>query len=331
MTARTSPQASPHPAAPATVGPGPSDSDRTARIAFALLLTGALSIALSPIFVRSVLSEIGPTAAAFWRPALAIPVLWVWMALEPRNPGAGKRVARRPSSARDYGTLLLAGAFFAGDLIFWHLSIKYTSVANSTLLANVAPIYVALLSFLLFKERFSRVFVAGLALAVSGAVVLMGDSLSVGAGHLLGDSFGLITGLFYAAYILTVGRLRAHFSTATIMTWSAIATSLMVLPVALLSGETLIPQTLFGWSMVLGLAIITHAGGQSLIAYALAHLPASFSSVSLLVQPVAAAVLAWIIFGEALGPAQILGGAIVLGGISLARRGSSAKPTPPPT
>ena len=83
--------------------------------------------------------------------------------------------------------------------------------------------------------------------------------------------------------------------------------------------------------MLIGLGLVSHAGGQSLIAYALAHLPAAFSSLSLLVQPVAAAVLAWIILGESIGVWQVLGGAIVLSGILLARRNAATVAPKPAT
>ncbi|HET8726491.1 MAG TPA: DMT family transporter, partial [Alphaproteobacteria bacterium] len=232
----------------ATSGIGALAVDRSARNALIALFAGALAIALSPIFVRAVLGEVGPTAAAFWRTALAVPLLWLWLAFEPRD---NRPKVRGRAGWRDYATLLLAGLFFAGDLVFWHLSINYTTIANSTLLANFAPIYVAIVSFLLFGERFSGIFVTGLALAVAGAAVLMGDSVAIGAEHLLGDALGLVTGMFYAGYILTVGRLRTRFTTARIMTWSAIATSVFVLPLALLSGEPMLPGTLFGWSMLL--------------------------------------------------------------------------------
>jgi drug/metabolite transporter (DMT)-like permease len=71
------------------------------------------------------------------------------------------------------------------------------------------------------------------------------------------------------------------------------------------------------------LALISHAAGQGLIAYALAHLPAAFSSVSLLFQPVMAALFAWAVLAEPLAPLQIAGGMVVLLGIYLARRGSA--------
>ncbi|WP_448206824.1 DMT family transporter [Azospirillum sp. sgz302134] len=294
--------------------------DRTQRIALIALLTGALGIAFAPIFVR--LSELGPVATAFWRLGFSVPALWVWMALESKVEPKGGRRARTPSSASDYARLTAAGLFFAGDLAVWHWSIKYTSVANSTLLANFAPIFVTLVSWLVFKERFTRTFVLGLALALAGAVVLMGRSLQLSPEHLFGDALGLLTAVFYGGYILSVGRLRAEFSTATIMTWSGVITGAALLPIALLSGESLIAATATGWAVLIGLALISHAGGQSLIAYALAHLPAAFSSVSLLFQPAAAAILAWILLGEPLGFLQAVGALIVLAGILLARRGS---------
>jgi drug/metabolite transporter (DMT)-like permease len=294
----------------------PAGADRTARLALTGLLAGALGIAFAPIFVR--LSELGPTATAFWRLGFALPVLYLWLVLERR----GSNPPRRPSSRSDYLRLIGAGLFFAGDLAVWHWSVKFTSVTNSTLLANFAPIFVTLASWLLFGQRFSRTFLSGLAAAILGAIVLMGSSFTLSLEHLAGDGLGIVTAMFYAGYILAVGRLRAEFSTATIMTWSGVVTALALLPIALLSGESLIAPSAYGWAVLLGLALFSHAGGQSLIAYALAHLPPAFSSVSLLLQPAAAAVLAWMLLGEPLGPTQAAGAIIVLGGIFLARRGS---------
>jgi drug/metabolite transporter (DMT)-like permease len=99
-------------------------------------------------------------------------------------------------------------------------------------------------------------------------------------------------------------------------------TALALLPAAIASGDVLLPQTASGWSILLGLALISHAAGQGLIAYALAHLPASFSAVSLLLQPVLAALFAWTLLGEALGVMQLAGGVVVLTGIALAQRAS---------
>jgi len=99
--------------------------------------------------------------------------------------------------------------------------------------------------------------------------------------------------------------------------------AVFLFPVALASGEQMLPSSVLGWGYLLGLALVSHAVGQGLIAYALAHLPAAFSSVSLLFQPVMAALFAWVLLGEALVALQIAGGVVVLIGIYLARRGSN--------
>ncbi|MEQ8966875.1 MAG: DMT family transporter [Azospirillaceae bacterium] len=292
--------------------------DRAGRLALGALLAGAVAIGFSPIFVR--LSEIEPTATAFWRVALALPLLAVWM----RAAGPPARAPRRPSSVRDFARLAICGLFFAGDLICWHWAIRYTSVANATLFANFAPIFVTLGAWALFGERFTRLFLAGLACGVAGAALLVGDSLSIGMTTAAGDLLGIATAVFYGAYILAVGRLRAEFSVATVMTWSGLATAAAILPVALLLGEPMLAGTATGWAILIGLAWISHAGGQSLIAFALAHLPAAFSSVSLLLQPMIAAALAWVLLAEPLGPVQAAGGSVILAGIVLARIGSRA-------
>jgi drug/metabolite transporter (DMT)-like permease len=292
----------------------PIPKTNLARIALGALITGAMTIGVAPILVR--LSEVGPSATAFWRLALATPMFWLWMSLE------GPRPTPRQPSRTDYILLTVAGLFYAGDISVWHWSITFTSVANATLLTNFAPIFVTLGAWLLWRQRFRRIFFVGLVLALLGAAMLVGASFRGGGQNFLGDVLGLVSAIFYGGYILTIKQLRSRFSTPTIMTWGGIVSSIAVLIIAVLSGEQLLAFTLLGWAMLFGLALISQVGGQGLIAYALAHLPAPFSSVTLLLQPVVAAFLAWLILDEVLGPWQALGGVIVLVGIWLARRGS---------
>jgi len=295
----------------------PADSPpRTNRRALAALLAGAAAIAFSGIFVR--LSELAPSATAFWRVGFALPVLLIWMVLE----GRGTNAPRQPSSVSDYLRLSLAGLCFAGDLATWHWSLTLTSVADATLLANLAPVFVTLAGWLWLGQSFSRVFLTGLALAMTGVLVLMGDSARIDAEHLTGDLVGMVTAMFYAGYLLAVGRLREEFSTATIMAWTAAITAVALVPIAALSGETLIATSPYGWGILLALALFSHCGGQSLITYALAHLPAAFGAIGLLFQPAVAIFLAWGMLGEAPQPWQAVGALIILCGIALARHGS---------
>jgi drug/metabolite transporter (DMT)-like permease len=191
------------------------------------LLLGATCIGLSPIFVR--LSEAGPTATAFWRVALAVPLLWVFWFLK-------KEQKSRRYSGR-WPLLLAAGAAFAGDLGFWHTSIQLTSVANSTLLANLASIFVTLAAWIFLRQRPSGQFLAGLAAALAGVALLVKTSVEFSSTGLAGDALGVLTAMFYAGYFFAVKGLRDRGETTLhLMAVTSTVTALILLPVALASG-----------------------------------------------------------------------------------------------
>ncbi|MFH1602804.1 MAG: DMT family transporter [Pseudomonadota bacterium] len=275
------------------------------------MLLGAAAIAFAPIFVR--LSDTAPSASAFWRVALAIAPLWLWVWMSPRA---------EPTRALPWTPLIIAGLCFAGDLGAWHVSIVYTTVANSTLEANFAPIFVTLGAWLLFRQRVSRLFLVALAVTLGGAVLLIGPNFALGGRALLGDALGVLTAVFYAGYMLAIKSASARTTTASLMAVSTTIAAIALLPYGLASADVFLPQSTAGWLVLLGLALIPHVAGQSLIAYGFAHLPASFSSVSLLLQPVLATIYAWALLGETVGPGQMLGGLVVLAGIYLAKRES---------
>ena len=284
-------------------------------MALVALLLGAVFIGLSPIFVR--ISETGPTATAFWRVALAVPVLWALYA------AWGRSSSSAAGAALPWRLFIYAAIAFAGDLGFWHISLKFTSVANSTLLANLSALFVTLAAWLFFHEKPSRLFVAGLLTALAGVGMLVSTSMAFSPTALLGDALGVVTAMFYAWYLFAAKDLRGRgVGTLRFMAVTTTLTAVLLLPIALATGERMLPATPSGWLPLAGVAVISHAGGQSLIAYALAHLPASFSSVSLLLQPVMAGVFAWVLLGEPLVAMQIAGGCVVLAGIYLSRRGT---------
>lgn len=289
---------------------------RTAALAVTALLIGAACIGTSALWVK--VSEAGPVSTAFWRVFLALPLLWAWAFAERGRPS-------RADPAIERRLMLWAGLFFAGDLAVWHWSIVLTSVANATLLANLAPIFVTLAAWLLFHRTPSGRFLIGLATALAGMAVLIEGDFRLGGSQVLGDALGVVTAMFYAAYQLVVTRLRASASTASIMAWSSVITAAALLPLALASGERFLPLTDGGWGKLIGLALVSQVVGQSLIAYAMAHLPATFSSVGLLFQPVMAALFAWILLGETLGWIEIAGAMTVLVGIRIVHQAETAR------
>ena len=278
------------------------------------LLLGAVCIGLSGIFVK--LSEVGPQANAFFRIAGAAPFFWAYLTLVP----AARTIA--PLDARQWRLLVIASLVVVGDYACWHVSLTLTSVANSTLLANLVPIFVALHAALFLSRPPTKLFLVAMAITLAGAALLMGGSLSLSPDRALGDALGVVTAMFYAAYVVLVAELRARVSTATLMAWTGTIAGPFFLALAFAFGEQILPRTLEGWATVLALIVVCQVAGSGLIAYALAHLPATFSSLTLLLQPVFSALAAWVILGERLGPGELLGGALVLAGIYLARRAS---------
>mgnify|MGYP001173232899 CR=1 FL=1 len=296
-----------------------SEAQRKASlIALCALVLGAWFAGASTLFVR--LSELGPIATAFQRVFLSVPALFVLVAWRPdsRPDGSGQ-----PADAREFAILALAGAFFAGDLIFWHLAIMNTTVANATLLATMSPIYVTVGMFALFGERPSGRFLAGMALAIFGAALLISGTVAFSPERVFGDVCGIVTGFFFAGYMITVGRLRNRLTTAAVMFWSTVVTAFILLPVAWLWEGKLAAATLYGWAVLVALALVSHVGGQGLIAYALAHLPTAFSSLTMVLEVFAAAFLGWVFLSEPLGLWQWAGAAVIIAGLVVARRGEA--------
>lgn len=286
--------------------------------AFMSLLVGGLALGTSPILMRY--ADVTPTSSAFWRLALAIPLLILWQAYDIRK-NAGR--ATPGLNYKDMKPFIIVGFFFALDLTLWHWSVRLTSVANATLLANMAAVFTALGGFLFFGARFSRTFIGGMVLALMGAMALMGHSFEVNPDNLYGDFLGLVTALAYAAYMIASAEARKKFSTVSIVLGTAVFGCIFLLPIALYETGNFIPATLAGWAPLIGLAWFAHVIGQSLIVYALAHLPAAFGSVSLLIQPIVAAVLAWILFFEVLGIYHFIGATLIISGIMVCKKGVS--------
>jgi drug/metabolite transporter (DMT)-like permease len=279
---------------------------------FAALCLGAVSMGASPIFVRFAAADLGPFAIAFWRAALALPVLYAWMRLEE----AAAPTAPRRSFAR---ASVLAGAAFAGDLFFWHLSILNTTVANATFFATTAPLFVILMVWLVLRQHVARATFTGLVLCLLGGAALIGQSLQVDPARILGDVYGVATAVFFGLTILAVGRAREGSGAARVTCELTVVTSALLLCVSLLLEDTLLPRTPGAVAALVALAWISHAGGQGLLAVALGRLPPVFSSLVIFLEAIAAAGFGWLILGERLGLLQVLGGSLILIGIYVAR------------
>jgi len=288
--------------------------------ALAALAGGILGLAFSPLLVR--MSEIGPSATAVQRVLLAMPILTAWMLVEQRGLGALTTLRRG-----DWLTLILAGLFWTGDLVAWHWALKLTSIANASLLTMTGPVFVTVGAWLLFREHIGRGFLLGLIISLAGAAPLVAASVELSRDHLWGDVIAMSAAGFFAAYLLAIKQLRGGLPTGTIMCLTCLFSLPGLFAAAWLSGESLAAPTLRGWLVVLALALSAQAFGQAFIALAMARLPASFTSVALLVQPFLAILLGWIVLGEAATALQFVGGFVVLAGILVSRRYGARRPT----
>lgn len=275
---------------------------------------GAVAMGASPIFVR--VADVGPFASAFWRMALSLPMLWSWLAWE--RSRAGKSLAP-PDLRRSAPAIAMLGFLFAGDLTFWHLAIMNTTIANATLLATTTPIIVTIGAWAILKEHISGRVLAGVLLGVAGAALLVGANARFAPDRVFGDLCGVITACFFGSYFLTVAHARRRMSPAQVMFYPALVSTFLLLCVALVMEDRLLPQSLYGLAILVALAFISQLGGQGLMAYALGHLPAIFSSLVLFLEAIAAALLAWILLAEHIVIWQVGGGILILAGIYAAR------------
>ena len=278
---------------------------------FFILVLGAVSIAFSPIFVR--FSDVDPIITAFYRIFLSLPFFLFFSStklIEKINFNVFKN---------HFVLIFISGLFFALDLICWHWSIKLTTVSKATFLSNLAPIVVIMYALFFLKEKFSKFFVIAVLLSLSGMFLLLGESFQFNKTQFLGDLLGVLTALWYGSYIVTISQLRKKFNSTTIMFLSGSVSSALVLIAALLFEQNLIPQSVFTITVLFLLGFICQFIGQTFITYSLAYLPASLSSLSLLIQPVTATILAYLFFEEKLTLIQFMGSILILIGIYIAR------------
>ncbi|CAN5303510.1 DMT family transporter [soil metagenome] len=295
-------------------------SPRNPSLAFLALLGAGVAVGFSPIFAK--LSDLAPVASGFYRLALAVPVVWAICRLSGERAAAPRDIARG-----DLIRLILAGVAFAADIACWHLSLSFTRVGEATLLASMAPVIVTSVAVMVLGERIRPLFLVGLAIALAGVATLALQPVTGGAmppNRRVGDVLAVSAASFYTVYVILIMNVRKRSTTATIMIYTTAAGAIAMLPFALATAPNMIPGSLYFWIILIALAAVSHAGGQGLLAYSLAHLPVSLSSMIGLMQAAIAAVGAWIIFNEPLTLTMILSAVAILGGIFICRQGSMA-------
>ena len=274
-----------------------------------LLLIGASMLGGSGIFVK--LSDSSPSLIAFYRSLFALPFLYAWMKFEERN-NSSKIIWDK----KTFFFLVLGGLCFALDMSIWNRSLTFTSVANATLMANIAPVFVVIFGVLFLGYKIEISFIVTLLLALMGVflVILPGGQIMV-----FGDSLGILAAVFYEGYILSIKDLTNILQPARTLFLVTIITTLCLLPISLIEADSLILSK-SEFFILISYAIFSQTLAQGLITSGISKVSAHLSSLVLLMQPVAAAFYGWFFLQELLSPLQMAGGLIVLAAIYLASR-----------
>ena len=281
------------------------------------LIFGAACLGASTTFVR--ISEVGPISSAFWRSFLALPLILILIRLL-------KIQFQYKIKNTSYFYLALPGIFLGIDHAAWHHGIMLTTIANSTLFASMAPVFVVIYSYLLFSLTIKRNFLFGLIASIFGAILLMYSSLELSLKNIYGDFWSLLAGAFYAAYLMSTGILRdKNLNIYIIFLFGTLFSAFTLLIIVIFSNETFFPHSINGWLIILCLAFISQFVGIGLITWALGKVKTGLASLTLMSEPITASFLAWLLLGEYLTAIQLAGGIIILFGIIYAQSSTELK------
>jgi drug/metabolite transporter (DMT)-like permease len=276
-------------------------------LSYLALTAGILCIGWSAVFVRW--TDIPGPASAFYRmliPAVLLAPTWFF----------GQNSAR--IDRRAVWIISLGGIFFALDLAFYNTAILRTTAANATLFGNYSPVVVGLLTWLAFGRKPSAKFWLGLLLALFGTAAIVWTDLTAHAGFRTGDLMALAAAVFFAVYLMVTERVRSSVSTLAFLRLAMVSSTIFLLVTNLAMGISLRVPVGRSWLALLALGLITQLGGYMALTYAMGHLPATVTSVTLLLQIPLTALLAAVLLGEKLNAYEIFGGLLVLAGVALA-------------
>lgn len=279
---------------------------------FILLAFGAMLIGFAPIFVKW--SMLSSSAIAFYRMFFAIPFLFIF------NYTVNKRFSFKVNNKSTILYTAFASLAFTTDLTLWHFSMTITSVSNATIIVNSAPIFVAILSFIIFKEKLSKGFLLSFLITYIGIIGLIYFSNNYNNGKFLGDLLCLVAAFFYGVYLLIIAKLGKEKSLNIIFYTTFFCCIFSIIPM-IIEGGNIFPASSFEWINLILLAFLCQFGGQYFITHAIGKISASSGSIGLLMQPITATILAVLIFTdqEKLNAIQVIFVLVAMFGIYLAR------------
>lgn len=272
------------------------------------IIIGVVSVALSAIFVKMTSADSGVTA--FYRMLFSVLIMSPLFLMKYTHEI--KKLTRR-----DWVFTAIAGVFLAFHFILWFESLNYTSVASSTVLVTMQPLFAFAGTYFFFKERLSLKTLVSGGIAILGSVLIGYGDFKISGDALFGDILAIIACALITAYLLFGQDVRKRLSlvTYTFVVYSVSTITLFFY--IIFKGESFGPYPATEWMWFLLLAIIPNLLGHTLFNWALKWVSTNVISIAILFEPVGAAVLAYFILGELLTASQIIGGSVVLAGIIL--------------
>ena len=277
-------------------------------LAYIAIAIGVVSLALSAIFVKLSASPSGLTA--FYRMAITVLIMLPFFV---RNNLSELQFFK----IKDWIICIAAGTLLALHFILWFESLNYTSVASSTVLVTLQPLFAFVGTYLIFHEKVSiKTIVAGL-IAIGGSILISWGDFQISGSAFYGDMLALIACALVTGYFLLGQSVRGHI---TLTSYSIVvygASSVVLMIYVLIFEGTFIPVEKMDWLYFVLLAVIPNLLGHNLFNWAIKWVGANTISMTILLEPVGATILAFLIFDEYLRLSQIIGGIVVLIGLML--------------
>lgn len=280
------------------------------RYFWPLLAVGILAISSAAVMIK--LCQAGPLAIAFYRLGFAAALLW---------PAFIKQRAWTAFDARKFGLTVLAGVFLTLHFGLWLYSLNYTTVASSVVLVTLNPLFVALLGWIFLGEKVGGKLIAAIFLVVAGGAIIGSGALRSGGQALEGNLLALGGAVMASLYLLIGRRLRPDLGIVPYATVCYTVTALWLLAGSWAFGVPLSGFPLTTWLLFFGLALGPQILGHTVFNWGLKHLPASRIAMMIVAEPIGAAILAFIILGQAPTWGELAGGVLILIGVYLAAVG----------
>ncbi len=279
-------------------------------VQYALLGMGVLLLSTSAIFVK--MAEAPSGIIAFYR--LLFTLAFLVPALLARKKEREQLVHL---NGRQLRLAVISGALLAVHWVMWFESLRYTSVASSTVLVSLQPLFSILFGALFLKERVSKWGMVGVFLAIFGSAIIGWGDFQVSGAAFWGDVLSFASAGVISLHFLFGQLLRKEMDVLpyTVVCYSASTICLAIY--ALAAGQSFSGYSCQTWGCFLGLALFATVGGQCVFNLLLKYLPASAVTMGILGEPVGTIILAFFIFGESITLQQTAGMLLILGGLWL--------------